>query len=675
MFIQENQSPDMIVEPLYLFSFFHLNLAFSSIEEEQRPEVINRCYWPLLRLVREQRLPMGIEVSGYTLETIKTLDPAWIEELRRLCREGLTEFIGSGYVQIIGPLVPAAVNRANQRIGLQVYEGILGLRPQLALVNEQAYSAGIVSIYKETGYQAIIMEWDNPASSHPEWNPEWRYLPQLACGSEGTTLPVIWNKSIAFQKFQRYAHGEIELPEYIEFLNQKRGVGERTLAIYGNDAEIFDFRPGRFHAEAVMGDESEWTRISRLFEAIKTDGGFTMIRPSQVIDFLGHPGAGHRLRLESAEQPVPVKKQAKYNLMRWALAGRDSLGLNTSCWRLFEALAACSDPTESDWKELCYLWSSDFRTHITAKRWQGVQQRLAAMQQRLLPTVPKEVVVHHNPASQNAFRVRLEGAFLEIETMCQRLRLNLHRGLAVNGWWDKTISDKPLIRTLPHGYFDDIHYGADFYTGHFVLELPGQPKLTDLSAVDPHWEITNGQLVVHAEITTSLGPVCKEITINADQPKLGIAYHFYWPRCPNGTLRLGHITLNPELFARDSLFFSTHNGGDATETFFIHDKPINHLAPVSALVSASHGLGVTSGIVIVGDATHRLIVEVDKTASAVTGHILYAPVDDHYLYRLIFSAMEMDDTSCHVQTRSCFKNREVSLCLRSSGSMTTNSRS
>ena len=108
MSMHGNQSLDMIVKPLHIFSFFHLNIAFSSIEEEQRPEVINRCYWPLLRLVREQRLPVGIEASGYTLETIKTLDPAWIEELRCLCRKGLTEFIGSGYVQLIGPLVPAS---------------------------------------------------------------------------------------------------------------------------------------------------------------------------------------------------------------------------------------------------------------------------------------------------------------------------------------------------------------------------------------------------------------------------------------------------------------------------------------------------------------------------------------------------------------------------------------
>ena len=60
---------------LRVFAFFHLNLAFSSIEEERRAEVIARCYWPLLRL-SENHPHIGIEVSGYTLEEIARLDPA-----------------------------------------------------------------------------------------------------------------------------------------------------------------------------------------------------------------------------------------------------------------------------------------------------------------------------------------------------------------------------------------------------------------------------------------------------------------------------------------------------------------------------------------------------------------------------------------------------------------------
>ena len=35
---------------LNLFAMFHLNLAFSSIEESDRARVIECCYWPLLAM-------------------------------------------------------------------------------------------------------------------------------------------------------------------------------------------------------------------------------------------------------------------------------------------------------------------------------------------------------------------------------------------------------------------------------------------------------------------------------------------------------------------------------------------------------------------------------------------------------------------------------------------------
>jgi hypothetical protein len=121
-----------------LFSFFHLNLAYSAIEEEQRPAVIQRCYWPLLNLAEKHNLPFSIELSAYTLEQIAAVDPAWIEKFKWLISHGRCELIGCGYAQVIGPLVPADMNAANLRIGMQVYESILGLRPTVALVNEQA---------------------------------------------------------------------------------------------------------------------------------------------------------------------------------------------------------------------------------------------------------------------------------------------------------------------------------------------------------------------------------------------------------------------------------------------------------------------------------------------------------------------------------------------------------
>jgi len=65
---------------LKAYSFFHLNLAYSAISEERRPEVVEKCYWPLLRLAKQHNLPFGVEASAWTLETINAIDPEWINE-------------------------------------------------------------------------------------------------------------------------------------------------------------------------------------------------------------------------------------------------------------------------------------------------------------------------------------------------------------------------------------------------------------------------------------------------------------------------------------------------------------------------------------------------------------------------------------------------------------------
>ena len=85
--LSQNQ-PDV----LNLYAFFHLNLMFSSVEEEQRPQIIESCYWPLLHLARRHNLPLGIEAPACTLEFIQAIDASWIAELRDLIHHGPCEF-------------------------------------------------------------------------------------------------------------------------------------------------------------------------------------------------------------------------------------------------------------------------------------------------------------------------------------------------------------------------------------------------------------------------------------------------------------------------------------------------------------------------------------------------------------------------------------------------------
>jgi hypothetical protein len=291
-------------DALQVFAVFHLNLAFSSIEEEQRGEVIARCYWPLLKLA-ERIGPIGMEVTGYTLEEIAARDPVWIAAARVLIASGRIELIGSGYSQMIGPLVPARVTAENLRLGLGVYRRLLGARPRLALVNEQAYAGGLVPLYRDAGFEALVMDWDNPAAHHPEWESETQYLPHYAVGPAGEEIALIWSNTTLFQQLQRVAHGDIALGAYRDFVRRKRGLRGRSLCLYASDAEVFDFRPGRFKTEEPLGG-GEWARLEAALAAVVEDGA-KLIAPCESLALLHRPGAGRRLVLESAACPVPVK--------------------------------------------------------------------------------------------------------------------------------------------------------------------------------------------------------------------------------------------------------------------------------------------------------------------------------------------------------------------------------
>lgn len=630
--------------PLQLFAFVHLNLAFSSIEEEQRSMVLERCYWPLLRLAKRFNLPLGIEASGYTLECIATLDPSCLAELRRLVTDGRCEFIGSGYTQAIGPLLPAEVNVANLRCGTEVYKRLLGVRPRLALVNEQAYASGLVPLYLESGYDALVMEWNNPVRSHSDWNPEWRYYPQRACGPMGETIPVIWNESVAFQKFQRYAHGDTELPEYLGYVRGHAAQEPRAFPVYGNDVEVFDFRPGRFRTETPLHVEGEWKRINDLFAALVDEPGMRFIKPSDVLDLMMNPNAGNEVHLESAAQPVPVKKQEKYNLLRWAVTGRDDVGINTQCWRLYEALRHNPNATDDDWRELCYLWSSDFRTHITDRRWKAYNHRLSRRVPLKTEASDAKLIVQNRRGSPG--RVVEDGHRLSVRADGVEATLNRRRGLAIESLRFPDVAEQALCGTVPHGTFDHIRFSPDWYTGNLVFEGPAQHKVTDLEpAVDVTWaEAEAGGTIVLGVVRTPLGPVRKQLVIGGVRGGVELSFELDWPRKSVGSLRLGFVTLLPGAFNAATMFYRTHNGGRNPETFSLAGMVVEHGAPVSALVSASHALGVTNGILEVGDSDKVVTVEIDKTASALVGMVSHHPLGRQVFCQLLFSAEEIDDT-------------------------------
>lgn len=642
---------------LRLFAVFHLNLFYSSIEEEQRREVIDACYWPLLKLADDTGLPFGIEAPGLTLEIAGALAPDWLAALRDRVARGRIELLGSGYTQLIGPLVPASVNQANLALGHAAYRQLLGASPRIAFVNEQAYSAGLVPLYLAQGYRALFMEWNNAAQEHPEWKPGWRFLPQRALGPGGERIALLWNDSIVFQKVQRVAHGELGAAELHRFLAAQASASPRVLSLYGNDVECFGFRPRRYATEA-REDGGDWARLHRLFERLREDRRFEWIPPADGLELLDLPGAGHALRLESAAVPCPTKKQPKYNPTRWAVSGRDDLAVNTACRRIARALEAAPARDEAAWRELCVSWSSDFRTHATERRWLGALERLDALARRVGVSPPAAAPwrpLPHRSRSHLPRRSRSRdarwarrGRFLSLESDLLRVRFNCLRGLALDALAFRAVGRRPLVGTIPHGHFSDIRWSADFFSGHFTYQRPGCAQVTDLIPVEPLLGRDEGVEAVACVVETPLGPVEKRWLLDLEQACVRVEYRFGWREPSQGSLRLAHVTLLPQAFDAETLRFRTHNGGRAAETFALDRRGADHAAPVSLRISASQALGMTEGWLALGDAARSLQVELGEASAACVGMITcrrFEPHDGGAFLRLALSARELDDTS------------------------------
>ena len=607
---------------------------YSSIEEASRREVIKKCYWPLFKLA-DMGIPIGIEAPGITLETIQEIDPKWIESLTNYIDDGKIEFIGSGYSQVIGPLVPSKVNEWNQKLGMDRYQELLGAIPTIALVNEMAYSGGIVEHYIKAGYDGIIMEWNNPRSTHPEWKNEWRYNPQKAIGPNGQLIPLIWADSIAFQKYQRYAHGEYELNEYVEYLKSHIGGLTRHFPLYSNDVEIFDYRPGRYKTEVQFNEYSEWEKIIELYEYLNQHDWCELVFPSKVLEVIYDKNGGNELKLESPTQPIPVKKQEKYNINRWALTGRADIGINSKCYKIYNSFIENDDTDPTDWKELCYLWSSDFRTHITAKRWNEFFERL---DKQLANDNKKDInesreIIKNIDASEDKNWIKVENGNYKVV-------LNKNKGLTINKLVIKKFGEKSLLGTLDHGYYDDISLGADYYSGHAVIERPGEHKVTDLGIVNPIvYQSGNGIVSIQKVANYSFKQIIK-----FENKKLVFEKYIVVESSEKATIRPYNYTFNPRSWDSISLYIATHNGGSTLEKFYLNGQSISHGDIYSSLISARHGFGNPEGIFIVGDKDKFITFESDMSVSALIPSIIYKEIDNTYYLRLQYSAREIDET-------------------------------
>lgn len=609
------------------YKIYHANLAFSAIPEEQLGEVIDKCYLSLLDFIEKSKTKIGLEISGYSLEIIQNLRPSWITKFKELYNQGLIELIGSGYMQIIAPLVPYKVNLQNQKIGLKVYKNILGIIPKVAFINEQTFSKSLVDLYYEVGYEALIMEWNNAYSLNKKIKKDFAYSPVIVKGIK-KELPILWSDSILFQKFQRTVHGERDMDFYIDFVKEYTKE-HKAIPIYSSDLEIFNFRPGRFETEEIIKND-EWKIIADIIENLKRFCQFEL--PSKILE--KSLNKNQKISLTTSSNPIIVKKQDKYSLSRWAACGRGANYINTLCFRYFQKIKNSKDIFQ--WKFLLKYWGSDYRTHITEDKWKKAISDLEKFTN--LKSNRKLLLKESN-------KYFLEKShYIIFEKNDLKIIFDKKKGLTLDSIF---IGNKKFsICTVKHGELDLIKHGADFFTGTTVIESAETKKISDLIEIEKinFYEIDENEFKIEVSIEMKQGiKELKSWTINTKKHTIAFDLHLDCPIFIRGSIRVGVITLD-KTFALKNGNVKVKNGNKYYERIKLKNSEIDQHTTKSLTQSSISGLGCTNGIIKFQNDDFSFKIKLNREKSYPFVMLQNNKDKFGYLTRIYFSLQELDDT-------------------------------
>lgn len=625
------------------FFLFHLNLAFSSIEYHQHQELIDKCYFPLLKTFSQNNIKLGIELSGWTLERINTLSPNWIKLLKLLIDKNQVELISSGYCQVIGPLVPFEVNLKNHEIGIDCYQNILNTIPETVLVNEMAFSNGIAETYQDIGYKNIIMDGDNLSLSM-DLEKELFFSTKYAVGDSNKELiKLLPTDSILFQKFQRVAHSDLDIKEYTAYLEKSISKYSKVAtAIYCNDAEVFNFRPGRFAEEASI-NEDEWKNIEKILEVVKQIENHEVMLPRDICKKWSNRDCEH-LVIESLSYPVPVKKQKKYNLARWAVTGRNDSLLNSVCYGIYNKYKTdINFIKEKDWRDLIFLWSSDHRTHITLDRWDAIINN-SFFNKYSYENINLKPTKDDTSKKIEDFVIETDRKIL-IKTDMIFINLNKDKGMSIK---DAGLLENKknicLIGTIDHGDLDNIELGADFFSGSLVIQDMENAMLhSDLQKVDPVLKMKENYIEICSALSIANNKIEKIIKIYIDKPRIKIFYRLDSIPKSRASLRVSAATVKTDMPKETTVIVSSKTGGKNYHNYYF-DKEFDHGLPVSHRISSTSSLSATNGKIKMTINGYRLHVSWDPEKSYFYPLFQYANDPKGTLTRLHLSHQEVDDT-------------------------------
>lgn len=337
-----------------LYTYFHLNLNFSSLEEKKINQVINKSYTKLINKIEDCDFQVGIEASGFTLEKLKSNNLKVFNKLKKLIQNKRIEFIGSGYHQIISPLNNFEINNYNITYGKKIYESLLNYSPKIYLINEQAFDTTSLEMYYSNNINNIII--DNNISINELYIENTNKPNYLLYKNKKINL--IWSHTLLGQILQDYIYNKINFDEYKYCLKKFNTSKQNYLCFYGSDAETFDFRMKRYDYEKNV-DSHEYEKFFNATQNLNKNY-------FKLIDFENLLSIKKKIlkyQFMNAKYPYHVKKQEKYNIARWVNSNLSGLYFNSITSKNKKRFKRYNINQKQDFLFLC---SSDLKTHTSS---------------------------------------------------------------------------------------------------------------------------------------------------------------------------------------------------------------------------------------------------------------------------------------------------------------------
>ena len=616
------------------YSLFHINTSFSSIDHKNLRNVISKCYWPLLDLVEYNNYKISIEASGKSILDINNIDPQWIKKLKNLIRDKKCEFIGSGYSQIISPSIPYKINYKNLVYGNEIYKKFLNYRPQIALINEQAFSNSLIRIYKKF-FKAIIIDHLN----HPYFESD-NQEPQILTDDCNNKISVIWSNSISFQRFQRYIFGDIKFEDYLEYFNNYKKI---FFCLYSSDVEIFDFRPKGSKSERPLSN-GEWIKIRNLYEYLIQNKKVNFIFFRDVLKKINKKNI---INVTSIVNPTIVKKQKKYNINRWLVAGKNNLELNTLCFNAYNSIKN-QKKSKKNLIRLCELWGSDFRTFSTISKIRYFHKNIRKL-------INYKKIKNENSffEMKNLLKKKLnnlveDNNYISFKNSIYSIKINKKKGLTIDSFMDYSIGKQKLFGTIKQGTFKKSLFENDFFSTHYtILDKSTLKRYSGLHQNKVKIYSIKNQICFRSSQKIKKKCIChKEIILNTKKSELIINYKI--KNLSSIYTRLNFITFDPTCFNKQNFFISSYLGDKIPEIFNLTDKKFNHgsfVENVGSLVTSNNSIPSSEGKIIIGDDEKQLHFKIDQNLSSLVPFIEYEKKSKSHLLRLYFSAKESDEIS------------------------------